>query len=176
MRHTFITSIIAASAVSLAGCGEGDSKPEAPVPSADSAPSTTVPSADSTPATTPKPAEDSGSTPASDTGGAGVTSAQKDTMESYVGTLEQLVDQAKGVTNEINAAASSPKIKGLLDQLDGYAQQFEEYSPETMGALREMYDDGLSAAKGRLDTELVRLRENDSFKSIADLLGQIKMP
>jgi len=173
MRHILITSVIAASTLALAGCGESDSEPAPQKPSVDSAPSpesTPKPSAEAQPAA-PKPAE----APAPDTG-ADVTPAQKEAMESYIGTLEQLVDKAKGVTNQMNAAANSPQIAGLVDQLKGYADKFEEYSPETMGKLRGMYDDRLSLVKGRFDTELARLRENDNFKSIADLLGQIKMP
>jgi|GEM_PF-3273012 len=100
----------------------------------------------------------------------------KTMMESYIGTLDDAIGKAKGVTNELSVATATPQITALVDRIKGYADQLEQLSPETMTKLKDLYQTQLDGLKGKLDAEIERLSQNDSFKPIVEALKQIQLP
>jgi len=184
--HTAV--LIAVAGLALGACAEESSEPEAPAQPAET--TTTQPDA---PANS-MDADTSGADmeqAASDTADAAqqavddaaeqateaadaVTAEARAAMEGFLTQMEAAVGALSDIDTQLGAAAKSPELRGIIEQMQGFRDQLGALPDETLSALRSEFDAQLSGLTERLQTEIDRITNDpDLAGTLGGLLDQI---
>lgn len=184
MRSTLTIVVVVAAGLALGACGEESSTPETPQQPAGStttqpdAPADTVgaqPDAtDMQSATdTAQQAVDDAAQQATEAAES-ITAEARAAMEGYLAQMEAAIGALGDIESQISAAAKSPELQGIVEQMQGFRDQLGALPDDTLNALRAEFDAQISSLTERLQTEIDRISSNpDLAGALGPLLDRI---
>jgi hypothetical protein len=168
MRHDpvrLIASVLAASCLALGACEREKPATPAPAPSGDSA-APDAPASESSSTTAPAAAPDA----------AKVDPQLQTAMNQYVSDLHETNDILADVDNAIDAAAASPKLAPIVDQLKEFKSVWDGLDPAQKEQLTTAFRDQLKPVVDELNKQIERIRSDPTFgDQLEALLGEIPL-
>lgn len=175
MRRTIITALLAGSVLMLGACGDDEVGPPARGEPDPTATETAEDAATSETDTAEEPATPA--TGAQTPAAAGQVDPQlQASMNEYVSNLNETNEILAEVDSAVEAAAASPKLAPLIDQLKSFKTQWDEMDPAKKEQLASAFRDQLEPVVDRINQQIERIRSDPTFgDQLESLLGEIPL-
>lgn len=104
-----------------------------------------------------------------------VSERAKALMEDYLGSVGSLTESLTGLEGGIGDLGAAPKVKDLVDQVEGYVTELTGLDPAVLGQLKEQYGPQLEAVTSALRAQIDRIGEIPQLKQVADAVRGLKL-
>lgn len=106
--------------------------------------------------------------------GAPVDMQLQTSMNEYVSNLSETNEILSDVDNAVEAAAASPKLAPIVDQLKGFKAKWDGMDPQTKEQLKSAFRDQLQPVVNQLNEQIQRIQNDPAIAdSLKALVGEI---
>lgn len=163
-------AVLALSCLAMSAC---EREKEAPAPAPAPAPADSGDAA--APSAAPSPGAET-SVPTTPAPAASVDPQLQTAMNQYVSNLHETNGVLADVDNAIDAAAASPKLAPIVDQLNEFKAVWDGLDPAQKEQLTSAFREQLKPVVDELNKQIERIRSDPTFgDQLEGLLGQIPL-